>query len=372
MKNTLLVLVFVCLSTMLLANDLDDTMRDLSEDAGSQYVKPIVNAFGADFNTGWFTRAPSSRVLGLDISFKLVLMGAMFDDSDDHFSTTGTFRFNEAQADYILDNAIDWSQYPAAAQAELRSGLKDQLLSQDIEVGIFGPTIVGPDDENIYLQLGAQQFTVSAGTESYSIQVDETNIDTGVTSLLNDVPLLPLYTPQFTIGTLQGTNLTVRFIPPYDIEDLGKFSYWGVGVQHNPVVWLSSLVDFLIPVDLCLSASAQQMEVGSIMTASSWNFGLNVSKNLGTNTFFIAPYAGVMLEGAKIEFDYDFEYSIPVEGTDDYTQTVENVNFELESENSARLILGATLRLGVVNFNADYNISTVNTFGCGLGLGFTF
>ncbi|MCD4829721.1 MAG: hypothetical protein K8R90_09875 [Candidatus Cloacimonetes bacterium] len=355
-------------------NDLDATLRDLSESAGRSYVAPIVNAFGADFNSGWFTRAPRAKILGIEVAFKFVMMGAVFNESDNHFNTTGSFRFTDTQADTILAH-VDLSSYTGAnvaATEALRAALKEQLLAQSFDVGISGPTIVGPDDEFILLHLYEEVFEIVTDYGEYTVDIDPMTIDTGVSGMLDEMPSLPLFAPQFTLGTIQGTNLTVRFWPKMDFEDLGEFTYWGIGVQHNPTVWLNPLLKIIIPLDLCVQFSTQRMELGSIVAASSWNFGANASKSFGLKFLSISPYAGLMVEGAKLEFDYEYEYSETDADTGVSHSTTDKISFDLESENQTRLVLGVAARLGVLDISYDFNISQTNSYSLGIGLGFTF
>ncbi|MBK9248379.1 MAG: hypothetical protein IPM69_09775 [Ignavibacteria bacterium] len=40
--------------------------------------------------------------------------------------------------------------------------------------------------------------------------------------------------PQFEIGSLYGTELLLRFIPPMKIDkNIGKFAFWGIGLKHS-------------------------------------------------------------------------------------------------------------------------------------------
>jgi hypothetical protein len=55
-----------------------------------------------------------------------------------------------------------------------------------------------------------------------------------VHGLLEDLPALPLFAPQLTVGTIYGTQASFRFVPTYDVTDLGDFKYFGFGLQHNP------------------------------------------------------------------------------------------------------------------------------------------
>jgi len=49
-----------------------------------------------------------------------------------------------------------------------------------------------------------------------------------------DMNYLVAAVPQFEIGSLWGTELLVRFIPPLELDtNVGKFAFWGVGLKHS-------------------------------------------------------------------------------------------------------------------------------------------
>ena len=40
--------------------------------------------------------------------------------------------------------------------------------------------------------------------------------------------------PQIEIGSLWGTELLIRFIPPVNLgENIGDFAFWGLGLKHS-------------------------------------------------------------------------------------------------------------------------------------------
>jgi hypothetical protein len=69
------------------------------------------------------------------------------------------------------------------------------------------------DSISSYLNQFPEQFTLYGGT----------NLNTVIAAI-----------PQFEIGSLYGTELLVRFIPPVNLgETIGDFSFWGIGVKHS-------------------------------------------------------------------------------------------------------------------------------------------
>jgi len=369
------VLLFLTLGLFVFSNlsaqSLEETIEDLSGKAAEGYVGPIVSAFGTNLNGGWFHKAPKSKFLNVDIELGIVFMGTTFPDEAKTFDITGNFRFTQEQATTMTQDFYD-PNFP-----ELQNALIEAIMNQDFEVGINGPTIVGPNfdeltgDNQIEVTFPGEDITVeyidpnSGITITETVTVQSTSIPLGIGGLLEDMPMLPLMTPQLSVGTVYGTKLIVRYLPPMDLgEELGEFNYSGFGIQHNPKAWV-----FLpIPVDICASFFTQKMVLGNYIKASATAFGINVSKQFGFRMLNITPYAGLLMENSKMEFSY--EYVIGENPVTGQPMDPQEIKFEIEGENSGRLTLGTSFRLGVFNINADYNIGAYNSITAGFGLGF--
>ena len=360
-------LIFIILGlyvfSSLFSQSLEDTIDDLSGKAAKGYVGPIVSAFGTNLNGGWFHKAPKSKFLNVDVEFGIVFMGTTFPDDAKTFDVTGNFRFTEEQATMMTQDFYD-PNFP-----ELQNALIEAIMNQDFEVGINGPTIVGPayeeiGDDQIIMDVPANEITVDVAGTPTTETIPGRQIPLGVGGLLEDMPMLPLITPQLSVGTVYGTKIIVRYLPPMDLgEELGEFNYAGFGIQHNPKAW----APLLIPVDICASFFTQKMVLGNYVEATATAFGINVSKQFGFRMLHITPYAGLMMESSKMEFTYDYIIgNNPVTGD----PMEQSIKFELEGENSGRFIIGTSLRLGVFNLNADYNIGAYNSITAGFGLGF--
>jgi len=356
MKKFLLVflVVLIFVSSNLFADDLEETLEELSEDAAKSYVNPIVSAFGSNLNGGWYHKAPKSKIFGIDFEVGVVFMGTLFDSENKTFSTEGSFRLNRDQAEELTET-ID----PA-----IRDSIISSIISRDFEVGIYGPTIVGDKKDSVMIEFYGQVITYNSpygGTATDSVPGKV--IPLPVKGLLDEIPVLPLFAPQLSIGTVFGTQAVLRYVPAIEIEDLGEFNYLGFGIQHNPKVWLP----IPIPVDISASFFTQSMEIGSIATANATAFGLNVSKTFGVKMLNITPYGGYMYENSSFEFTYDFIVDTPGGGT-----TTQEINFTSDGENESRITAGLSLRLGVLNLNVDYNMAKYNSVAAGVGFGLTF
>jgi hypothetical protein len=364
MKKTVYCLLFLFLvSSLVMAASLDETLESLSGQAAVSYVNPIVSAFGSNLNGGWFHRAPKKDLFAFRPEFGLVFMGSIFPKDDQHFVATGDFRFTGSQVEALV-NGVDFSIFGTQAD-EIEQALINKLTSEDFTVNLSGPTIVGPDDENIEVVFVEKDIPViievAGNPVEYNVTVPGHLFTLPIGGLLNEAPLLPLMAPQLKLGTLFGTQATFRYLPTYDIPDIGKFDYFGFGIQHNPKAWISAP----IPFQICLSFFTQTMTLGDYVKATSTAYGINASKTLGWKFLSITPYVGYMLENANMVFEYEYDPGT-VQG-----QTLEpiNVKFDIDGKNKSRLTLGTTFRLGVFNINADYNMGKYDSFTAGFAIG---
>lgn len=357
-KFVLLLVLIVAGFSVLQAATLDETLEDLSGDAASSYVNPIVSAFGSNLNGGWFHAAPKSKIFGLNVEFGMVFMASMFPDDDKYFDATGSFRFTEDQAEELTQ---DWSSIP-----QLQDALINAIITQDFEVGISGPTIIGPEDESIDVVFPTQDITVSyevlGQTITETVTIQQQAITTGVGGLMEDFSMLPLGAPQLSIGTIYGTKAAFRYVPPMDVVGVGEFNYFGFGIQHNPKAWLK----VPLPIDICAAYFTQTMALGDYVTANATAFGLNASKTLGFSFLSITPYAGYMYEMSNMEFTYSY----PLGEVNGVELEPLDIKFDIDGKNTSRITLGTTLRLGVFNINADYNIAKYNSITAGFAVGF--
>ncbi len=328
---------------------LQETLDMLSQDAASQYLNPISSAFGTDLNGGWFHRAPEAKVKGFNLELGIVAMGAQFPTTAKSFSTSGSFRFNETQARAMVSNQ--------GLSKDEEDALVDQLTAQYFDVTIAGPTIIGNPDDHITVTFPGKTFHVNG--QDYT--VPEQNVDLNVSGFrdLANAEWLPLATPQLTLGTLFGTQGTIRYLPPQELQaGMGTVKYFGYGIQHNPMIWLP--VD--LPFEVALSYFDQKLEIGDILTTTAHGFGVNISKQLGWRALNLTPYAGYFIEDANMEVTYDYSIQTPSGIVND------RIRFDIPGENKSRVSLGLNIRFILVNLNIDYNIGKYNSVTAGLFL----
>lgn len=331
-------------------DDINETLSNLSTSAAIPYVSPIISAFGSNLNSGWVSKLPSAKVFSFNLDLKIVGMGTFFNDNEKTFSTSGAFRFTSSQAQQLVDNITE----PISAADRLN--IKNQILSREFNVVISGPTIIGSESDRVKVAFAGQSFTVSGNTFNVAAQTFTLN---DVKGFLNDLPLLPSAAVQLGIGTFVGTNFMLRWLPDIEIKDLGKFSFWGVGALHNPAVWF----DGEIPFDVAFGGFYQKLTVGTIFETKASQFGVYISKTLGSIIAF-TPYMGLTTETSTTTINYDYEFDTPT------GISKSNINFELEGKNTVGFTVGATFKLAILNFNVDYKIAEVKTLSVGLNFGF--
>lgn len=379
MKKLLLLAICGALMTWTAAysQSLDSTLQKLAGDAARGYVGPIVSGFGSDLNGGWFHKAPSAKMFGFDLEFGAVGMGTTFSTASKTFATTSSnFQVDNATAKQLVPlSAIPTTASINGSNQTLtlaqRQSIQSQMISQltgaTFSVGITGPTIIGSKSDSVKINFSSFSKTfnvtningVTGANATVTLSRPATSVATPVTGLLNNVTIVPLAAPQLSLGTFVGTQFTFRYLPSVEINsDIGKFKYFGFGIQHNPGVWFPNP----LPIDLCASFFTQTLDVGTIFSTKATVYGVNVSKRFGPGALNITPYAGFMLESSKMTFTYD--YNAPVPGTT--LTTKQHINFELDGENTSRVVVGLSIKLLFLNINADYNIAKYNSFTGGL------
>lgn len=344
---------------------LEETIRSLTGDAAAAYVAPISSAFGANLNSGWFRRAPKAKKLGFDFSAGFVAMGSVFPDDADHFEVSGRFRFSAEEAGLLVDRIAPAPSDPSYLNWEtVRQALIAQITSQSGMVDFSGATVIGAATDSVTVRYPGETYDV--GGLAYAVPAAEVKLPFGGSKDLADVGMLPLVVPQFSVGTLFGTRLTLRFLPSLQLNrDLGPYTYTGFGLQHNPAVWIGRD----LPVDLGLSYYAQTLRIGTLFDSRSSAWGVTASKQLGWRFLNATPYFGLLFEDTEMDVHYDLAVRIEDEEGNavDYSEAID---ISLPSVNSTRTTFGLNLRLGIVNLNADYSLAAYDSFSAGLSVAF--
>ncbi|MFA6540743.1 MAG: DUF6588 family protein [Bacteroidota bacterium] len=362
-KNLLVSLLFIVgISTGFSQSDLQSTLNQLAGKAAEGYIAPVSQALLTNVNGGLFHKAPQTKLFGLDLEIGVAVMGTPFKDDEKSFSNSNQFTFNKIQADDIAAQA-----YSGTNQAQIRAAISEKLQSTLTDINISGPSVTGkpydPADpaSEVILEITTPSIDVDVdgnGTVDQTVAVGGKKVNTGLGGVkaISDLSMVPFAAPQITFGTVFGTQVTVRYMPKYKVENFGDLSWTGFGIQHNLGYWLPIPV-----VDVAASFYTQKIKIDPLFELSGTSFGLNVSKQFGFGFLNATPYAGFMLESSKFTVNYtppiaDFGPGV----------TPPTVNFEIEGKNTSRLVVGLSLRLLIININADYNIGKYNSFTGGV------
>lgn len=328
-------------------DDLAETMGRLVKDAARSYVSPAVSGFGADLNSGWFHRAPWATMIGFDFEFGVVGMFTLMQEENRHFSSTGSFRFNRNQADFLAQQA-------GATSEPFRTNVRDAILNQEFAVNFSGPTIAGSRKDS--LSVGFPGKTINVNGTDYNLPARQFTLP--VTGLLDGAPIPLLPVPQLTFGTLLGSQFTFRYLPEVELsKELGNFKFFGFGIQHNPMVWFG---EDAFPFEVSLGYFKQNMQIGTLMNADAASFGLNASVRIGWGFLNLTPYAGYMIESSEITWTYDYTIDTPT-GT-----SVQRIEFSTSGENTSRITLGASVKVLFVNVNLDISLAKYRTVSAGI------
>ncbi len=347
MKHLIIILAFILtLTNLSRSQSIDETLSHLSSDAGSAYVGPVISAFGSNMNSGWVNGLPPATLFGLHFQVRLVVIGSFLQDANRTFFTSGQFSYTSIQADDILQasgfDPINTLNY---------DDMKDEILSQEWQVNIAGPTITGSGDEDVKVEFpGAEIQGETVGSHVTTLR--------GVSGFLDNLSIFPQPAVQLDIGNVIGTSASIRYFPSVDIQDVGKVSLWGVGLLHNIGFWFNNP----LPIELGLGFFYQKLDVGDIFVNKSTQFGVYLSKTLGVVISF-TPYMGVTYESSSTSVSYTFNFDTPIGPQNT------NIAFDRESINNVALTIGGALNLPVVSLNVDYKIAKIKTLTLGLSFG---
>ncbi len=347
--------------------EIEETLKQLTQQAATEYIAPIITPIGMDLNGGWFHKTPPATKFGLSLELGAVGMITLIpDDVEKTFSVTDTtFKLSDQQTSDLV-SAL------GIGDATVEQALFDHIKDQNFTVTIHGPNIMGSSDEEIKIDFSGTDVTFTDPntllSRTETLDAYTWSLGFGGIGFLESLSFLPTAAPQLSIGTVLGTRATFRImptveissIPPFSLfldEEFGKLSYFGWGLQHNPGVFLPTP----LPLDLAVAFYTQTFKIGEeFFKVKTTAFGINASKKLGIGPINITPYAGFMLEKSTIDIAYTYE----VESLLGSPQEID-IALHFEGENRSRIILGLSLKLLLFNFNADYNIGKYKSFTFG-------
>ncbi|WP_282039545.1 DUF6588 family protein [Saccharicrinis aurantiacus] len=301
-KCKLLLLTVVLGAFMTLhAQNLEDFISKYTSENGQKYMQPFADAFSANLNSGLYHNS-SIEKWGFQMYIGVVAQSAIIPTK---------------------------SKYFMAKYDDPSSGLSGEIEAPTVFGPAEGPTVTHPGNGLSYVLPGGF-----------------------------DVDHMPLLMPQLTIGSVYGTDLTIRYTK-MNIEDAGELDVFGWGIRHSINNYLDS-----IPVDIAIGYYNQYFKVGEYLDASSNIISLQCSYN----TSFVTFYGGLSYETGKVKVQYDYS-GIEPEVNSESTEPGDKVEFDMDAANTIRATLGITLNMGPFKVNGDYNFAKQNTVNVGIGFG---
>ncbi len=207
--------------------------------------------------------------------------------------------------------------------------------------------------------------------------------------------------PQIEIGSLFGTELALRFIPPINLgENIGKFSFWGLALRHSISQYIpNSFVEMAVQVAYQGTNLKNKVGVTNAELNANANFftsNIHLSKKLGRN---FELFSGLSYE--SIHINTDFTYYLPIvvqyqlgliwlddNGTpdkfdDDFFRKNPELGYNgdpfgamnknvIVSDKNLKFTFGGILNLGKFSIYGDYNIGKINILTFGLLYKFDF
>jgi hypothetical protein len=311
----------------------EDLSTQLSKVAGTNaanYLSPLLSAWGADLNSGFYHSADLHDVLGFDVGLKA---GAVLVNDQDRvfdFVLPSQIIFKYQGVDFPLTAGVDY----------------DNVISGS-------PTAVG-DRTGKTVALKVKQ------TSSY-IPLRGQTIFSLTTPGGFDMKYAPLLMPQAAIGLPFGLEVVGRFVPNITLaNNVGKVNFIGFGLRHSLDQYIP-----MMPIDVAIHFMTQKltfsdMNDNKIMGASGTAYGIEVSKSLVLFTL----YGGYQIEKSSWTLE-PYKYFDPATSV-----SITAPGFSVDGQNTSRFHAGVRVLLLIVNVHADYSFAKQPVVAVGVGVSF--
>ena len=241
-KGIVFFVLLVCVAPPLAAQ-IEDQLSAYTGKNATGYLQPLVDAIGANLNSGIF-RSASIPKIGVNIRLEVQVMGVIFSDDDKTFNAITERGFIPEQS------------YPLA------------------------PTVVG-STKAAYFYKGGGTAVFPGGLDLHS---------------------LALAVPQLRIGAFYGTEAIFRYFSinagDTDIGDIGLF---GFGLRHS----ISQYLGPKLPVDLAAGFFWQKFTLGEdLISSNAFSVGVQASKRFAR---FLVPYSGLSYDTFSMDVSYKNE-----------------------------------------------------------------
>lgn len=394
-------------------------VKDLFESNAVPYIQPMVNTINATSNARFYHSGRVGRKNGdnefymrVSINGMAGIVGSSMKDFTpeldlgpnvvliDELSKYGSIKIVNGRPEYVINPNYDDT-------LGLTTTLVKQLFRDARDSGRFvlppvAATLFGNrPDTRVYLPTQEDLRYVMSARPEYALLPQSTKdvLDSliGVLQLPNYLVMPPgqnlsnliAIVPQFELGSLYGTEVLLRFIPPVELDsNVGKFAFAGIGLKHSLSQYIQDPY-----LDAAIQGVYQYTSLSNTigLTESKLNATANiVSANLHVSRElfdFLEVYAGISYD--KITVESKYEYLLPIEVQlkigllpapdedgvitptldqpgDDRTQTT-----TITATNRAwKGTFGASARFSDFIFYLDYNIGVFNIVTAGIAYAF--
>jgi hypothetical protein len=316
------------------------------------YLNPYVNALGANLNGGWYNTAKTHKLGGFDLTFSV----------STSFVPSG-------------DKSYDPSQYIK----------NSQFLS--MSAAGTSPTIAGENKSSQSLVVKEGNTTLS------SIKMPK---GTGMGFIPS--PML-----QLGIGLVKSTDVSVRYLPKFNIGDYGSVNMWGVGVKHSLKQWIPgikmapffnlSVFGGYTQLKVNSDISFQPEEYNAIdetnlaydnqeMELIAKNFTGNILASFDFPVITIYAGAGFSKTNTNLKLTGDYPMAtIATSGTyigkvvvNDANKITDPIDMKFTntdgSKTKPRLNAGIKFKMAIITLHFDYTYANYSVATAGLGISF--
>lgn len=309
--------------------DLSTKLSQFLGENGTKYIQPAVSSFSANLNSAIFQSADVHGLFGFEVD--LVAMFAPVPNDKKTFQA-------------VLPDSVRYLG-------------NTYYAGRDYDRSVVTPTALGSD-------VGGKVFT-KQGTPTEVFQFP------GGTGL----KLIPLLTPQLKVGTVWGTELILRYVPPIKLNDeIGDLKLVGIGAKHSISQWLPgpSLVGTSgsgeFPIDLSVGLMYQEFSIkdtagGDFIKTKAFNIGVQASKQF----LLLTVYGGLGYETATTNITYNYQpKSAFAGGLNPLSVKLENI----KGDNTVRLTVGLKLHALFLDAFAEYSVASQPVASAGLAISF--
>jgi hypothetical protein len=399
--------------------------QDIFETNGTPYLKPMVQSMNATSNSRFFNSAYVPTKVKKPY-FKVsvnTMVGFVPDNMKTYSPVLPAEQLDMSKLSQYMDiYPLNIKDTVGLAYYAMKTIFYDGIKQGKIVVPEKSATILGTQNSIFHLDHTVMKELVHSNPAylllpaSFKMQLD---------SIIEQFPenfTLPqganmnsfvAAIPQFEIGSLYGTELLLRFVPPVNMgKNIGDFAFWGIGLKHSISQYFydykaeedDSPIDInrkiVRPFDMAVQAVYQgtylKNKVGVTNAdltawANIWDFNIQLSANV-FGWFDI--YSGLSYEIMNISSEY--VYALPWEvqiqlgllkaKTDGNGEYVRDKNgwvvYETAdgypgdsspqkstvkvSDTNFKWIIGLSKDIGKFSIFADYNMSSFDIFTAGI------